>query len=100
MKTLAIITIVFLPGALVATVFSIGMFEFRDKRQQIWIYFVVVVPFTIFVMAAWLMWLENTPFTHPRRVSDVESGRNPLDGTLDGNNANVRSKGGKGKKQE
>jgi Mg2+ and Co2+ transporter CorA len=61
MKTLSILTILFLPGAFVATVFSTDMFDFRDKNQEIWIYFVIVVPLTAIIMTGWYLWLKNTP---------------------------------------
>jgi Mg2+ and Co2+ transporter CorA len=61
MKTLAILTILFLPGAFIATVFATNMFEFKSKGQQIWIYFVIVAPLTIVLMVGWVLWLKNTP---------------------------------------
>ncbi|GAM33599.1 hypothetical protein TCE0_011r00612 [Talaromyces pinophilus] len=45
MKTLAIITIVFLPGTSVATLFATNMIEF-ESGQEGWIYVVVVIPTT------------------------------------------------------
>lgn len=71
MKTLSVLTILFLPGAFVATVFSTNMFEFRNNKQQIWIYFAIVVPLTITIMVGWLLWLKGTP----GRVIDEESSR-------------------------
>ncbi|KAF7550313.1 hypothetical protein G7Z17_g5798 [Cylindrodendrum hubeiense] len=70
MKTLSILTILFLPGAFVATVFSTEMFEFKSKGQEIWIYFVIVVPLTAVLMVGWVLWLSNTPDT-----ADEELGR-------------------------
>ena len=61
MKTLSILTILFLPGAFVATLFSTDMFTFRDQMQQIQIYFAVVVPLTAVLIAGWLLWLQATP---------------------------------------
>ncbi|KAF5005110.1 hypothetical protein FDECE_8430 [Fusarium decemcellulare] len=52
MKTLSILTILFLPGAFIATVFSTEMFEFASKGQQVWIYFAIVVPLTVTLMGA------------------------------------------------
>ncbi|TRX88263.1 hypothetical protein FHL15_010830 [Xylaria flabelliformis] len=74
MKSLAIVTILFLPGAFVATLFSTGMFKFQGNVQEIWIYFVIVVPVTSIIMLAWWMWLfvgsggideENRPGNAP-----------------------------------
>ncbi|RAK78309.1 uncharacterized protein BO72DRAFT_527064 [Aspergillus fijiensis CBS 313.89] len=62
MKTLSVITIVFLPGAFVATLFSTNMFSFQDNRQEVWIYFVISVPLTAVLLVAWILWLRNTPY--------------------------------------
>jgi hypothetical protein len=72
MKTLAILTILFLPGAFIATVFSTNMFEFKSKGQQIWTYFVIVAPLTIVLMVGWVLWLKNTPHR-----ADEETGHQP-----------------------
>ncbi|KAH7256109.1 hypothetical protein BKA59DRAFT_521327 [Fusarium tricinctum] len=61
MKTLAILTILFLPGVFIVTVFATNMFEFKSNGQQIWIYFVIVAPLTIVLMVGWVLWLKNTP---------------------------------------
>lgn len=62
MKTLSILTILFLPGAFVATLFGTNMFKFRPG-QEVWIYFVVVVPVTFLLMTGWVLWLKNSPYT-------------------------------------
>lgn len=62
MKTLSIITILFLPGAFVATLFSTNMFSFRGDYEEIWIYFVICVPLTAILMTAWILWLRSTPY--------------------------------------
>ncbi|KAJ6016053.1 Mg2+ transporter protein CorA-like/Zinc transport protein ZntB [Penicillium herquei] len=62
MKTLSIITILFLPGAFVATLFSTNMFSFHGNYEEIWIYFVICVPLTTILMVAWIIWLRKTPY--------------------------------------
>ncbi|KAF5604361.1 hypothetical protein FPCIR_907 [Fusarium pseudocircinatum] len=69
MKTLSILTILFLPGAFIATIFSTNMFEFTSKNQQVRIYFAIVIPLTAVLMICWVLWLKNTP-----ERSDAESG--------------------------
>ncbi|GAB1316538.1 hypothetical protein MFIFM68171_06748 [Madurella fahalii] len=61
MKTLSIITILFLPGAFVATLFSTDMFEFGEGRG-VQISFAIVVPLTVVIMAAWAWWIWKTPY--------------------------------------
>ncbi|KAF5630230.1 uncharacterized protein FTJAE_8255 [Fusarium tjaetaba] len=69
MKTLSILTILFLPGAFIATMFSTDMFDFKSKNQQVRIYFATVVPLTAVLMNCWVLWLKNTP-----ERGDAESG--------------------------
>ncbi|KAF5687870.1 Mg2+ transporter like zinc transport [Fusarium denticulatum] len=69
MKTLSILTILFLPGAFIATIFSANMFEFTSKNQQVRIYFAIIIPLTAVLMICWVLWLKNTP-----ERGDAESG--------------------------
>ncbi|KAF5971102.1 hypothetical protein FCOIX_10009 [Fusarium coicis] len=69
MKTLSILTILFLPGAFIATIFSTNMFDFTSKNQQVRIYFAIVIPLTAALMICWVLWLKNTP-----ERGDAESG--------------------------
>lgn len=69
MKSLSILTILFLPGAFIATIFSTNMFEFKTKGQQIKIYFAIVIPLTFALMVGWVIWLANTSV----KVDDEES---------------------------
>ncbi|KAF5707709.1 hypothetical protein FGLOB1_6780 [Fusarium globosum] len=69
MKTLSILTILFLPGAFIATIFSTNMFDFKSKNQQVRIYFAIVIPLTAVLMICWVLWLKNTP-----ERGDAESG--------------------------
>ncbi|KAF4422222.1 hypothetical protein FACUT_10699 [Fusarium acutatum] len=70
MKTLSILTILFLPGAFIATIFSTNMFGFESKNQQVRIYFAIVIPLTAVLMICWVLWLKNTP-----ERADEESAR-------------------------
>ncbi|CVK96728.1 uncharacterized protein FMAN_11058 [Fusarium mangiferae] len=70
MKTLSILTILFLPGAFIATVFSTNMFEFKTTNQQVRIYFAIVIPLTAILMICWVLWLKSTP-----EGADEESAR-------------------------
>ncbi|KAH0562508.1 hypothetical protein GP486_002800 [Trichoglossum hirsutum] len=72
MKTLAIITIVFLPGTFIATLFATNMFHFQEG-QQVRIYFAVTVPITFTMIVAWAIWIWTTGSRHP----DVEDSPPP-----------------------
>jgi hypothetical protein len=62
MKTIAVLTMVFLPGTAVASFFSMTMFNWNSSGDSnlaskwLWVYFVVTVPLTALVLAAWWAW--------------------------------------------
>jgi hypothetical protein len=64
MKTLAAVTMVFLPGTFVASIFAMPFFDFgnsdglRMVNPRFWIYWVVTVPLTFFTFAIWLAWFQ------------------------------------------
>ncbi|KAK0661118.1 hypothetical protein DIS24_g2832 [Lasiodiplodia hormozganensis] len=60
MKTIAVLTTVFLPGTFIATVFGMPMVEY--KSAQFWIYLAIAIPLTVVVMiiwATWMLWIER-----------------------------------------
>jgi hypothetical protein len=59
MKTLSVLTILFLPGAFWASVFSTGMFEFQSKAQEIGIFVAITIPLTVALMVGWVVWLRR-----------------------------------------
>ncbi|KAK5720497.1 hypothetical protein LTR17_014973 [Elasticomyces elasticus] len=64
MKTIAVLTLTFLPGTAIASFFSMTLFQwpFRDDKQiaspYIYVYFVVTIPVTLLVYAFWLWWFK------------------------------------------
>ncbi|ORY06764.1 hypothetical protein BCR34DRAFT_518735 [Clohesyomyces aquaticus] len=65
MKTIALITIIFLPPTFVATFFSMTMFDWTPNPEQpdsriasvyLWVYWVVAIPLTITVLIIWRVW--------------------------------------------
>ena len=64
MRTIAIMTVIFLPSTLVATMFSTGMFSWQAKgddavvSSRFWIFWVVSIPLTLAVLATWLAWIH------------------------------------------
>ncbi|KAF4537997.1 Magnesium transport protein transmembrane region [Lasiodiplodia theobromae] len=55
MKTIAILTTVFLPGTFVSALFSTPLVE--SDPSQFWIYWAITVPLTGLVMGLWAMWM-------------------------------------------
>lgn len=65
MKTIAVLTMLFLPGTAVASFFSMTMFNWAasDGSQiasvWLWVYFVIAVPLTAGVLIAWYIWAKR-----------------------------------------
>ncbi|MCJ1385517.1 hypothetical protein MMC17_008640 [Xylographa soralifera] len=52
MRSLAVLGALFLPGTFVATLFSINSLQ----EQPLWVYWVITIPLTLLVLAAWIFW--------------------------------------------
>lgn len=58
MKIIALITAAYLPGTFVATLFSMGMFDWQTTTvsSSFYIYWAVTIPLTIVTLAGWALW--------------------------------------------
>ena len=61
MKTIAAVTMVFLPGTFVATILALPAFQWQPHHnitvhQQFWIYWVITIPLTLLTLLVWLLW--------------------------------------------
>ena len=73
MKTIAAMTMVFLPGTSVASIFAMPFFNWKATGPgvvdpQLWIYFVITIPLTILTFVVWWAW-----FTMKSRRESWES---------------------------
>ncbi|KAF8847793.1 hypothetical protein BDZ45DRAFT_606884, partial [Acephala macrosclerotiorum] len=65
MKTISVLTILFLPGTFIAALFSTGLFKFSDPSpgrlvsKDFWIYWAVTIPVTCILFLFWLSWLSK-----------------------------------------
>ncbi|KAI0975168.1 hypothetical protein F4678DRAFT_319209 [Xylaria arbuscula] len=73
MKSIALLTMVFLPATFVATLFSMGIFEWSGRHGEIlnvspyiWLYIVVTVVITSVTLGMWYLWVVR------RRVVEVD----------------------------
>lgn len=82
MKSIAALTMVFLPGTFVATIFSMTFFQVeQDDKHALkvspnwWLYVVVTVPLTVAVLMAWIIWLRRKVRSKvkPLMVNDSEN---------------------------
>ncbi|OJD29834.1 magnesium transport protein transmembrane region [Diplodia corticola] len=71
MKTIAVLTTVFLPGTFIATVFSMPMVDYAPA--QFWIYLAIAIPLTLVVLsvwAAWMLWIERRNEREDKRAEE------------------------------
>lgn len=79
MKTIAVLTLVFLPATSLASIFSMSMFNWQARPGDVvvsgyvWIYFAFAVPLTLTILAAWLLWFRRTQRRHKSDLADIES---------------------------
>lgn len=74
MKTIAVLTTLFLPGTFVATFFSMTMFNWSNTTGNgngssdssgavvspyLWVYWVITIVLTLFVMVLWVFWSKR-----------------------------------------
>ncbi|TVY51394.1 hypothetical protein LCER1_G005876 [Lachnellula cervina] len=82
MKTLALITTIFLPGTYIATLFSMSMFDWSSSSssaadntdtvsKKFWIYWAVTIPLTLLVMILWRLWWLWQERLYQREVSEA-----------------------------
>lgn len=73
MRTIAYVTLLLLPGALVASIFGMNFFEYDDGTNELkvaksfWQYWAITVPVTLLVIAVWNVWNYN------EKKKDVQS---------------------------
>lgn len=63
MKTLAAVTVVFLPGTFVASFFAMPLFEW-NAVGHFWVYWAVTVPLTFLTLVVWVLWTRRQARVH------------------------------------
>ena len=70
MKTIAAVTIVFLPGTSVAALFAMPLFEWdavgdsKVVSNRFWIYWAVTIPLTFLTLLFWVLWTKRQARMH------------------------------------
>ena len=70
MKTLAAVTVVFLPGTFVASFFAMPLFEWNAVgdgilvSKRFWVYWAVTVPLTFLTLVVWVLWTRRQARVH------------------------------------
>ncbi|KAE8378068.1 hypothetical protein BDV26DRAFT_262210 [Aspergillus bertholletiae] len=72
MKTVAIVSLVYLPGTFVSGIFGMNFFNFDTTESGVmqwslsdnfWLYWLVTIPLTLTTMAVWLLWFNRDVLT-------------------------------------
>ena len=77
MKTLAAVTVAFLPSTFVAAFFSMPLFQWTASTdgqvvsKRFWVYWAVTVPLTLATLLAWAVWTRRE--TRRQSVKDFEA---------------------------
>jgi Mg2+ and Co2+ transporter CorA len=84
MKSISIVTMLFLPATFVATFFSMSVFDWQASTgdfvsDRIWIYFAITIPLTALVFAIWRFWHTLKKRTVTGAKGDEEKGINTTD---------------------
>ncbi|KAI9707443.1 MAG: hypothetical protein M1836_000404 [Candelina mexicana] len=78
MKTISVMTVVFLPGTYIATIFGMDFFDVGVSsvatKGSFWVYWAITVPLTLLVMLLWLLWLRRKQLYHRRKDQRVDKG--------------------------
>ncbi|KAL1851344.1 hypothetical protein Daus18300_012590 [Diaporthe australafricana] len=81
MKTLALVTAIFLPATFIATLFSMSMFDWQADSSSaavspgFWIFWVVSVPLSLAVLAAWWCFWDLSRSHYADRFKDADPTR-------------------------
>ncbi|KAI9800880.1 MAG: hypothetical protein M1825_003663 [Sarcosagium campestre] len=79
MKSIAVVTIVFLPGTFVSTLFSMPMFDWQNKSgklvvsRRFYIYWAITVPLTIVTILIWVMWMRKDALNKSRLLKEARA---------------------------
>lgn len=84
MKTIAILTMMLLPGTAVASLFSMNLFDWsaadggQIANKWLWIYFVVTVPLTGLILAFWWYWNHRSSRSKVQFGPSIVGGQSPF----------------------
>ncbi|KAH0558359.1 hypothetical protein GP486_004982 [Trichoglossum hirsutum] len=84
MKTIAVLTLIFLPGTVIASIFSSNMFDFRSAdgpvvSSKFWVYWAVTLPLTVGVLLVWIVWYYWSSAKQKKQDRDLEESMGALE---------------------
>ncbi|KAK4167923.1 hypothetical protein QBC43DRAFT_297175 [Cladorrhinum sp. PSN259] len=77
MKTLTLVGALFLPGTFLSSMFSMPFFDFSSDMngpvsKRLWIYFVLLIPVTVIVLGAWLVFDKRSKTVTDQDLEQAE----------------------------
>lgn len=84
MKIISLLGAVFLPGAYLASVFSMTFFNFQESSghyvsSQFWIYWAVTIPITVIITGIWYIWEKRREAKYDKEDEDLEKGSDEME---------------------
>jgi hypothetical protein len=84
MKIISLLGAVFLPGAYLASVFSMTFFNFQNEggyvvSPRFWIYWAFTIPITFIITAIWYVWEKRREAKYDREDRDLENGSEDME---------------------
>ncbi|KAE8448143.1 hypothetical protein EG329_009747 [Mollisiaceae sp. DMI_Dod_QoI] len=84
MKMISLLGALFLPGAYLASVFSMTFFNFQNDggtlvSSKFWIYWAFTLPITVVITAIWYMWEKRREAKYDREDHDLERGSEDME---------------------
>lgn len=83
MKTISLLGAIFLPGAYLASVFSMTFFNFQNPgpvvSSNFWIYWAITVPLTMAIVGFWYVWEKRREAIYDKEDVDLEKGSEDME---------------------
>ncbi|OMP81793.1 hypothetical protein BK809_0006101 [Diplodia seriata] len=82
MKTIAVMTLIYLPGSYIATIFGMNFFNFSSSgglevSDMFWLYWVLMVALTLVTVGTWMMWQGRNRHTRKQRMPNESQESSP-----------------------
>lgn len=101
MKTLAFVTMLFLPGSFVSALFSTNFFAWDDvdltkddigvpMTPQLALYWIITIPLTLLTFIFYFMWLRVQKPKHQRELEEVRKGQGTNSRAADAETVNAQ----------
>ncbi|KAI9870322.1 MAG: hypothetical protein M1830_004380 [Pleopsidium flavum] len=83
MKTIAVLTMVFLPGTFISSLFAMPLMQWQNDvvlTSRFWIYWAITIPLTFLVLLLWAIWIRWSIYLQNKeddaaRKGEVKSGQ-------------------------